>query len=36
MAHDILTEIRGGAMIVTFNRPLHSNALNCWTWPTSF
>jgi len=28
MAHDILTEIRGGAMIVTFNRPVHGNALN--------
>jgi 2-(1,2-epoxy-1,2-dihydrophenyl)acetyl-CoA isomerase len=28
MAHDILTETRGGATIVTFNRPLHNNALN--------
>lgn len=28
MAHEILTEVRGGAFIVTFNRPMHTNALN--------
>lgn len=28
MAHDIITEMRGNALIITFNRPDHGNKLN--------